>query len=82
MLDPDSMVVMQIFSSEIRKFSDNIGPYLPELMPLLEMNALSQVCSNQQLSEEVRNMSAARLEAVITRMYGEKYGNDRAKQFK
>ena len=82
MLDQQSMAVMQILSNEIRNFSNNIGPYLPELIPIFEINALSQVCSNQQLSEEIRNMAAARLEAVMTQTYGRKYGNDSAKRFK
>ena len=61
------------------------GPALAQLaqyMPIIEMNSLAQICSNNQLSEEIRNIAAARLEDVIKKTYGQHYNNNNAKQFK
>lgn len=61
------------------------GPALAQLakfMPIMEINALTQVCSNQQLSEEVRRIASARLEDIINKTYGNQYNNHTSKQFK
>jgi len=73
---------IQALSNELKAFTDNIISNTQQIMPIMEMNALSQICLNNNLSEEVRSIASARVEEIVKQIYSKQQNNEFASQFK
>lgn len=72
---------MQELTQELSKLRQSMELNQQNIF-VMELNSLSQICANLQLSEEVRNVVASRLEELVTMAYSKQYASNSAKQFK
>lgn len=77
----EALHIMQDLTQELSKLRQSMK-LNQQNMFIMELNSLSQICANLQLSEEVRNVAASRLEELVTMAYSKQYASNSAKQFK
>ena len=77
----EALHIMQGLTQELSKLRQSME-LSQQNMFVMELNSLWQICANLQLSEEVRNVVASRLEELVTMAYSKQYASNSAKQFK